>query len=165
MTLNNGMMSSETNEWYTPDYVINFIEKKFGYIELDPSASVYSKMGKRNYTIDDDGLSKSWKVNYDNSIVFVNPPYGRVIQHWVAKSRFEGEQGNKVVMLIPARTDTSYWHEHIFPHAKEIYFIKGRIKFHNLYGEAESAPFPSAFVVFDNHNNKQIITSIEVKKW
>ena len=79
---------------------------------------------------------------------FVNPPYGREIGKWVEKSYKESLKPNtKVVMLIPARTDTKYFHEYIYNKA-EIRFIKGRLKFIKDGVEGESAPFPSMVVVF-----------------
>lgn len=78
--------------------------------------------------------------------MFCNPPYGRDIAKWVEKAYNETRRPNtKVVMLIPARTDTSYWHKWIFPHATHIDFVRGRIKFGN---SKNSAPFPSAVVEF-----------------
>lgn len=77
--------------------------------------------------------------------MFVNPPYGREIAKWVEKSYKESRKPNtKVVMLIPARTDTSYFHKWIY-HKAEIRFLRGRVKF----GDAkQGAPFPSMIVVF-----------------
>jgi site-specific DNA-methyltransferase (adenine-specific) len=75
---------------------------------------------------------------------FVNPPYGRELKYWIKKGYEESLKGNKVVMLIASRTDTNYWHEYVMK-AKEIRFIKGRLKF----GDAKnSAPFPSCIVIF-----------------
>ena len=80
--------------------------------------------------------------------MFCNPPYGRDIAKWVEKAYTETRKPNtKVVMLIPASTDTRYWHEWIFPHATHIDFVRGHIKFGN---SKNSAPFPSAVVVFEN---------------
>jgi site-specific DNA-methyltransferase (adenine-specific) len=78
--------------------------------------------------------------------VFCNPPYGREVGKWVEKSYKEAKKKNTtVVMLIPARTDTRYFHDYIYHKAKEIRFIKGRLKF----GKAtNAAPFPSMVVVF-----------------
>lgn len=61
--------------------------------------------------------------------VFCNPPYGRAITDWVEKAYREGTKDNTiVVMLIPARTDTRYFHDFI-QHRSEIRFVKGRLKF------------------------------------
>ncbi len=77
---------------------------------------------------------------------FVNPPYSR-IKDWCQKAYNESRKGKRVVMLIPSRTDTQYWHDYIMK-AKEIRFIKGRLKF----GDSKhNAPFPSAIIIFDNN--------------
>ena len=77
--------------------------------------------------------------------VFCNPPYGRAITDWVEKAYREGTKDNTiVVMLIPARTDTRYFHDFI-QHRSEIRFVKGRLKFGN---SKQAAPFPSMVVIF-----------------
>jgi site-specific DNA-methyltransferase (adenine-specific) len=88
----------------------------------------------------DDGLKQSW----NNNVVFCNPPYGTVLKHWVKKA--SEAQGGVVVMLIPARTDTQYFHNYIYQKENvEIRFLKGRLKFG---GSSNSAPFPSMVVIF-----------------
>ena len=77
--------------------------------------------------------------------MYCNPPYGRELPKWVEKAYRESLDGATVVMLIPARPDTKYWHDIIFPHAAAICYLKGRIRFG---GGDSSAPFPSAVVVF-----------------
>ena len=81
--------------------------------------------------------------------MFVNPPYGRNIRVWVEKAYQESvrDPNRKIVMLIPSRTDTSYWHDFIFPHA-DIEFIRGRLKFEVNGQGGNPAPFPSAIVIF-----------------
>lgn len=83
--------------------------------------------------------------------MFCNPPYGRHIQDWVRKGYEESQKPDTlVVMLIPARTDTSYFHDYIFGgKAAEVRFLRGRIKFTDEDGNAkDSAPFPSAVIVW-----------------
>ncbi|MFH1318495.1 MAG: DNA N-6-adenine-methyltransferase, partial [Candidatus Omnitrophota bacterium] len=74
----------------------------------------------------------------------VNPPYGKNIINWIKKGYEESKKGKTIVMLIPSRTDTKWWHEYVMK-AKEIRFIKGRLKFG---GSINSAPFPSCIIVF-----------------
>lgn len=85
-------------------------------------------------------------------MVFCNPPYSNV-KEWIKKAYEESLCGTKVVLLIPARTDTKAWHDYIFPYAKKIEFIKGRLKFGN---SKNPAPFPSAVITFE----PQIITTV-----
>ena len=91
--------------------------------------------------------------------MFVNPPYGRGIGQWVKKAYEEGcKENTTVVMLIPSRTDTKYWHDYVMK-ADEIRFVRGRIKFGD---ETNSAPFPSAVVVFRQSSfNGPRITGME----
>ena len=80
--------------------------------------------------------------------VFVNPPYGRELSKWVEKCYNESLDSNgKIVMLIPARTDTRYFHKYIY-HKSEIRFLKGRIKFLQNGEALNSAPFPSMVVIY-----------------
>lgn len=76
----------------------------------------------------------------------MNPPYGREIGKWVEKALEESrKEAECVVCLLPARTDTKWFHDFCLPFAKSITFLKGRLKF----GEAtNSAPFPSMVVIF-----------------
>ena len=74
----------------------------------------------------------------------MNPPYGNSLRRWVKKAHDSAKSGATVVCLLPARTDTHWWHEHVLPHA-EIRYLRGRIRFN---GSDNSAPFPSAIVVF-----------------
>ena len=137
--------SSATNEWATPQNVFDELNEEFNFM-LDPCATKENAKTDKFFTIEDDGLSQEW-----TETTFMNPPYGREIKKWVKKAYEESLKGTVVVCLIPARTDTSYWHEYIFEKACEIRFVKGRIKF----GDSEQgAPFPSAVVVFNDHNAK-----------
>lgn len=78
----------------------------------------------------------------------MNPPYGREIGRWVAKAHQEARMnGATVVALIPARTDTAYWHDHIQDIA-EVRFIRGRVKFEQPDRKSDPAPFPSAIVIW-----------------
>ena len=135
------MFSSNSEEWATPQDLFNDLNNEFKFT-LDPCASAENAKCEKYYTKEQDGLIQSWK----NEVVFCNPPYGRKIYKWVKKCYEEGQDPNTtVVMLIPARTDTKYFHEFIYHKASEIRFIKGRLKFGN---STNSAPFPSMIVVF-----------------
>ena len=136
------MFSSKSNDWATPQDFYNQLDAEFGFT-LDPCASQSSAKCSSFYTEDDDGLYKNW----EGQTVFMNPPYGRKIGNWIQKAYEEGEKGNtRVVALIPARTDTKYWHNYCMK-ATEIRFVKGRLKF-GQGNTKNSAPFPSAVVVF-----------------
>lgn len=132
--------SSQTDNWATPQDFFDKLNAEF-HFTLDPCADASNAKCPKFYTKEDDGLIKSW----DNEIVFCNPPYGREISKWVKKA--SEARGGQVVMLIPARTDTKYFHEYIYNKA-EIRFIKGRLKFG---GHQNSAPFPSMIVIFNNN--------------
>ena len=141
--MNEIMFSSNSNEWATPQAFFDKLDARH-HFTLDPCATKENAKCKKFYTIAENGLLQDW----GGECVFCNPPYGRGIAKWVEKAYNETRKPNtKVVMLIPARTDTSYWHEWIFPHATHIDFVRGRIKFGN---SKNSAPFPSAVVEFQN---------------
>ena len=127
--------------WSTPQDFYDKLNKEFNFT-LDPCATDSNHKCDKYFTIDDDGLIQNW----GGYIVFCNPPYGRKISEWVEKCYNESKKQNTtVVMLIPARTDTRYFHEFIYNKATEIRFIKGRLKFG---GSKNSAPFPSMVVIF-----------------
>lgn len=144
---NNVHFSKNSDEWATPQHFFDKYNSVYSF-GIDVAASVHNSKCKRFYSIEDDGLSKSW-CGVGN--VWCNPPYSQLKQ-WIKKAYDESQKGATVVMLIPARTDTIAWHEYIFPFALKIEFIKGRLKF----GDSKnSAPFPSAVVIFgDKDSNK-----------
>lgn len=135
------MFSSKTNDWSTPQDFYDELNNEFGFT-LDPCADEYNHKCNKYFTEGDDGLLQDW----GGEIVFCNPPYGKAIKDWVRKAYIEGCKPNTtVVMLIPARTDTQYFHDYIYHEAKEIRFIKGRLKF----GDSKNAaPFPSMVVIY-----------------
>ncbi len=143
------MFSSKTGEWATPQDFFDKLNWRLGPCDLYPCADAYNTKCANFFTEAENGLSKSWS----GFTSFINPPYGRGIDKWIAKAYKETrEEGTRAVLLIPARTDTKYWHDFVMK-ADEVYFVKGRLKF----GDSEnSAPFPSAVVGFDGSNRQQI---------
>lgn len=139
--------SSKTDNWATPQSFFNRLDNEFNFT-LDPCANELNAKCPKFFTKDDDGLTQSWA----GERVFMNPPYGRVIGDWVRKAYEEAQNDNTVVVaLIPARTDTKYWHEYVMK-AKEIRLVKGRLKF----GDGRnSAPFPSAVVIFEKRESEE----------
>ena len=162
------MASSKSDEWETPQDLFNSLNKEF-HFTLDPCSREYNYKCTKHYTIEDDGLSKSW----DGEVVFCNPPYGHTIGKWVEKCWQEhSKNGITVVMLIPSRTDTKWFHSYIMNKASEIRFVQGRLKFVNRtfpsYREdgnfkISPAPFPSMIVVYDNRKEKDIISTAKIK--
>lgn len=134
------MNRAETVEWATPPGIFEQLNARWGFT-LDPCATPENATCPRYYTAEDDGLAQSWA----GERVYCNPPYGRTLPAWIEKAHRESLRGAVVVMLIPARTDTAAWHRFIFPHAAEIVFLRGRLKFG---GTNEGAPFPSVVVRF-----------------
>lgn len=130
--------------WETPAALLATLHSVFGKFDLDPCAprKTRTRVGACMHFVEaDDGLSLPWF-----GVVFVNPPYGRGLGTWVEKARMEVERGRArtVVALIPARPDTSYFHEHVAGRAA-VYFLKGRLKFGD---GVQSAPFPSALAIW-----------------
>ena len=137
---------SKSDNWSTPTHVYNKLDDEFGFdfdpcpLIADPSEIV-------------DGLEMEWgRVN------FCNPPYSQIAS-WVEKCFEQWQKGRMVVLLIPSRTDTRWWHDYIMQ-ATEIRFIKGRLKFG---ASTESAPFPSAVVVFGEVRSQPIVSSVSYK--
>lgn len=134
------LFSSKTDQWATPQSFFDSLNNEF-HFDLDPCANEKNHKAELYFTKEDDGLSKDWSGHR----VFCNPPYGRTIGKWVEKAFEEGTKKNTlVVLLIPARTDTSYFHDYIYNRA-EIRFVPGRLKFGN---SSTGAPFPSMIVIF-----------------
>lgn len=134
------LFSSKSIDWSTPQELFDALDKRFQFT-LDVCASDKNAKVKRYFTRELDGLGQSW----GGERCWMNPPYGREIGPWVEKARREAERGALVVGLLPARTDTAWFHEHVYRAATEIRFLKGRLKFE---GAAASAPFPSMIAVW-----------------
>lgn len=133
------MFSSKTDLWETPQDLFDRLDAEFGF-DLDACALPQNAKCAAYYTPEQDALSQPW-----DGVVWCNPPYGRNIGKWVQKAREENRRNNNyIVMLLPARTDTRWFHDYILGKA-EIRFIRGRLKFG---GSKNSAPFPSMVVVF-----------------
>lgn len=115
-------------DWKTPKAVYQVLEAEFAF-DHDPCPP-RPKI---------DGLLSDW-----GNSNFVNPPYGRELPKWIAKSYEQWQKGKTVVLLIPSRTDTKWWHDYCMK-ATEIRFIRGRLKFDD---QKNPAPFPSAIVIF-----------------
>lgn len=137
--ITSGMMSSKTPEWATPQEFFDELNNEFNFT-LDPCCTHENAKCAYHFTKEEDGLSQKW----GGQTVFCNPPYGRELTKWVKKCHDEGQNGATVVMLIPARTDTRWFHDYIYNKA-EIRFIKGRLKFGN---SKSAAPFPSMLVIY-----------------
>lgn len=134
------MFSSKTDLWATPQDFFDEMDKEFSFT-LDVCALPENAKCKLYYTPEVDGLTQPWIGR-----VWCNPPYGREIGKWVRNAYLASTSGSAevVVMLLPARTDTKWFHEYIYQKA-EIRFVKGRLKFG---GCPNSAPFPSMVCVF-----------------
>lgn len=136
--LNRGLFSSLTPEWPTPAAVFAALDERF-HFTLDACATPENAKCERYFTPEEDALRQEWTGN-----VFVNPPYGREVGRWLRKAVESAERGATVVCLVPARTDTSWWHKWCV--RGNIFFVRGRLRF----GDGRnSAPFPSAVVVFE----------------
>lgn len=142
--MHKALLSSKKMDWCTPQDFFEKLDEEF-HFTLDAAASSENAKCEKFFTVQEDSLQQDW----GGQVVFCNPPYGRDIGKFVAKGCHEGQKPDTtVVMLIPARTDTSYWHEYIFGKA-EVRFIRGRLRFTDESGTASSpAPFPSAVVIW-----------------
>jgi site-specific DNA-methyltransferase (adenine-specific) len=127
--MNRVVFRSASDNWSTPKDVYESLDNEFSF-DYDPCPLLDQPLF--------DGLTTDW-----GSVNFVNPPYSQ-IKAWCKKAYDEWKNGKTVIMLIPSRTDTAYWHDYIMK-ATEIRFIKGRLKFG---GAKYNAPFPSAIIVF-----------------
>jgi hypothetical protein len=160
--------SSKTAEWETPQWLFDELNEEFGFT-LDVCASEENHKCEKYFDIEMDGLKQDWSKD----ICWCNPPYGRGIEKWISKAALSALRGATVVCLLPARTDTKWFHEHIWNRQEhgpyrvvvencgveivryevEVRLLKGRLKFG---GATNSAPFPSMIVIFGKHNLKHL---------
>lgn len=129
--------SSKTDLWATPQDFFDKYNKIYNF-DLDVCATHENAKCDRYFTKEDDGLAQEWI-----GVCWMNPPYGREIKHWMRKAYESSLKGATVVCLVPSRTDTAWFQDYAMK--GDIEFIRGRLKFG---GSKNSAPFPSAVVVF-----------------
>ncbi len=132
------LFSSATDEWPTPLWLFEALSAEFAF-SLDPCATAANAKCRRFFCKAEDGLRQDW----GRETVFMNPPYGRAIGGWVQKAFESSQQGALVVCLLPARTDTRWWHDYVM--RGEVRLLRGRITFE---GGVHPAPFPSAIAIF-----------------
>lgn len=129
--MNPALLSSKNMCWCTPQDFFDKLNEEFRFV-LDPAATEKTAKCPLYYTPETDGLSQSWNRG---GAVFCNPPYGSEIGKWVKKAYDEAKKGQTIVLLLPARTDTKYFHDYIYGKA-EIRFLRGRIRFTDEDGRA-----------------------------
>ena len=134
-------LGSGTDEWSTPAPLFDMLDREFAF-DLDPCSDESNFKCEQFFTRADDGLRQDW----GRSIVFMNPPYSECFA-WVEKAFFASLGGATVVCLLPARTDSGWWHA--FTADAEVRFLRGRLRFE---GGKSSAPFPSVIVIFKAQN-------------
>lgn len=142
--MNKAMLSSNRMDWETPQEFFDKLNAQF-HFALDAAANEHNAKCSRYFTPEQNGLSQSWDVG---GAVWCNPPYGRSTGKWVKKAYQEAQKGVTIVMLIPARTDTSYFHDWIYDKA-DVAFLRGRLQF-ELGGIPQGrAPFPAMLVIYN----------------
>lgn len=161
----NTLFSSKSDDHASPQHIVDQAAAKWGRFVLDVCADDLNHKAPAYYTAATDGLSQDWAADACRSAlnlriihpvfnhlpnpgkfaIWMNPPYGKTIGVWVKKARETAACGIRVVCLLPARTDTRWWHDEVEIYSNDIQFIRGRLKFG---GAKNSAPFPSVLVVF-----------------
>ena len=137
--MNEIIFSNKSDEWETPDDLFNELNDKYNFT-LDPASTKDNSKCEKFFTVEENGLIQSW----EGERVFCNPPYSQV-KDWAEKASKEAEKGTLIVMLVPSRTDTIWFHKYVYDKAK-IEFLKGRLKFK---GGKWSAPFPSMLILWN----------------
>jgi phage N-6-adenine-methyltransferase len=140
--INDSWYTSNADDWGTPQKLFDELNEEFGFT-VDVCANEHNFKVENYFDKEQDGLNQVW-----DGVVWCNPPYGRTIKLWMQKA-YETWRGGgvTVVCLVPARTDTVWWHEYAAK-GSEIRFIKGRLKFERPGLKSDSAPFPSAIIIF-----------------
>lgn len=139
----NACFLSNKEDWATPQWLFDELNHEFRFT-IDAAASRDNAKCNRYFTKQTDGLSNVW-----SGTVWCNPPYGKGIIDWVKKAYESQKDGVTTVMLLPARTDTKWFHEYVLGKA-EVRFLRGRIRFE---GSSYNAPFPSILVIFRGSSN------------
>lgn len=150
--MNKGLFSSDNPCWGTPQELFRALDGEF-HFGLDAAATASNAKCSSFFSPEVDGLAQNWDVGAG---VFCNPPYGREIGRWVQKAYQEFQGGvEPIVLLLPARTDTRWFHDFIYGKA-ELRFLRGRVRFTDESGRpGEPAPFPSMIAIYRRVKNEQ----------
>lgn len=130
---------SHRQDWETPDSIFVPLNEEF-HFTLDVCATSGNAKCSEFFTEDEDGLEQDW-----HGICWMNPPFG-VQSKWVKKAYEEAQRGTTIVCLLPARTNTNWWHDYCMK--GEVRFIRGRPKFK---GAKHGLPQPLAIVIFGSN--------------
>lgn len=141
MAINKGMFTSDKQDWRTPQYLFDELNREFKFA-CDLFANDENALCDNYFTKERSALCNEW---FDCN--FANPPYDTKIQNEAFRIAHHcAEYQNKTtVMLVPARTDTKRFHDYVFNYSYEVRFIKGRLKFSD---SKNPAPFPSCIIIF-----------------
>ncbi|MCG8442666.1 MAG: phage N-6-adenine-methyltransferase [Caulobacterales bacterium] len=140
------LFSSRRDDWETPQDFFNRLDAVF-HFELDAAATAANAKCARFFSPAEDGLAQDWRPHRR---VWLNPPYGRGVERWMRKAYQESLRGCLVACLVPARTDTRWWHAWVKGKAR-VTFVRRRLRFSRPGARspaASSAVFPSAVVVY-----------------
>lgn len=132
------------DDWETPAWIFSELDREFSFT-LDAAATRLTRKVERFIGPEEDGLKTPW--GGPGSRVWLNPPYGRAVKHWVRRAYEQSREGAVVVVLVFSRTDTSWWHEYAMK-ASEIRFVRGRLRFLQDGEEKDPSPAPSCLLVF-----------------
>lgn len=138
---NDGRWHSRGSDWGTPQELYDKLNDEF-HFTLDVCASDWNHKCQAYFTEVEDGLVSNW----NKEIVFMNPPYGKVLNDWMKKAYESYLNGATVVCLVPAATDTAWWHEYAMK--GEIRFLRGRPRFMTKEGTWQQIFSPSVIVIF-----------------
>ena len=144
MAINFGLFTSNSDDYGTPQKLFDELNAEFNF-DVDVCASADNAKCRRYFSVEENGLLQDWSKF---KACYMNPPYGRQIINWVKKAYETSLQGSTVVCLLPARTDTKWFHEYCVK--GDIRFIRGRLKFND---GKNPAPFPSMIVIFKGNSS------------
>lgn len=137
---NDGRWHNRGSDWSTPQDLFDELNKEF-HFTLDPCASDWNHKCKKYFTEKDNGLEKDWGKN----VVFMNPPYGKVLNDWMKKAYESSQKGAVVVCLVPSATDTAWWHDYAMK--GEIRYLRGRPRFVTPEGTWQQTFSPSVIII------------------
>jgi phage N-6-adenine-methyltransferase len=141
--VHHALYSSASGDWETPEALFRHVQAEFGPLTLDVCATEETAKCPRYFDRESDGLAQPWDAPW-----WCNPPYGRAVGQWISRgvrAVFDVQSSPRGVFLLPARTDTAWFHDLLYRHPGiDLVFLRGRVRF---VGATASAPFPSLLAV------------------
>lgn len=160
MSISNKGFIAQSNEWYTPNYILEYVNRVLGYIDFDPCSNEYANQTVKATRYSTDSLYIPWIAD----TIFCNPPYkkGQAKQFsYKMKDEYEKKNFKEGILLIGSSVHTR-WFQCMWEFPVCLYV--GRVKFYTYTKQKPNNTHDTVFVYFGDNRNTFIKVFSEIGK-